>query len=490
MAAIPGCAQLFGIQETSGGDGGTADADPAGVSAKVQRISIGTTAARSAYDISHYPASFFVADNSPQGFKRVAATAAGDTWSAAIPDGNPPMEVTLGLDLPDVFRRLYALPQRNLQILYGIYEQPNAPAAPANGALQVTVTLPAASQATESYQLFSVGSWANHGFTPGVDFTVGAATIGPVDVPFNATLWGNISGRPFTKITSADELLALRYVGAQLTGAAEFAAFDQSDTTTAINATMTPVAAAALDVHLSPTDIDTRLTNPTPKCTALAMNWSVNAAPGWEIANGAGPQLEAGGVVLADSGAITVPFGNPFAAKGWKSVFTWATNKSRTYVIPGLGNLTGTFYTGLNQIAEVTPGLTLDTPAAVPIVISINTTPLATDGATVALDPTKSVTLSLLADRADPLFYQFNVYELRVNAAGTALEAHVAYVAVTATTSVAIPNDVFAVGKTYYVRGHTINGGYPAFAQGNLWNRSLPYSVGYLDAGVFTVTAQ
>jgi hypothetical protein len=35
-----------------------------------------------------------------------------------------------------------------------------------------------------------------------------------------------------------------------------------------------------------------------------------------------------------------------------------------------------------------------------------------------------------------------------------------------------------------------VKGGYPSFAEGNLWNRSLPYSVAYLDAGIFTVTAQ
>ena len=42
---------------------------------------------------------------------------------------------------------------------------------------------------------------------------------------------------------------------------------------------------------------------------------------------------------------------------------------------------------------------------------------LATDGQSIALDPTKPVTLSLVADKTDALFYQFNIYELRVNAA-------------------------------------------------------------------------
>jgi hypothetical protein len=487
---LAGCAQLFGLQETSGGagDGAPVDASPTSVTMEIQRISIGTTPVRTAYDVSQLPASFLVPDTSAAGFKRVKATAVGDTWSAEIPEGAPAMEITLGLDLPDVFRRLYALPQRNQKVLYGIYEQPNAPAAPPDGALAVTINLPTPIDPSEGYQLYSVGSWANHGFTPTTDFTIGTGVISAT-VPFNATLWGNISGRPFTKITTADEMLALRYVGNQLTGAAEFAPFDQSDTTSTIAATMTAVAAAPMDVHLSPSNINTRLAMPTPKGTALAMNWSLDAAPGSEIANGAGPQLQAAGVALADSGALAVPFGNPFAAKGWKSTFTWATSNARSYAVPGLGGLPGTFYCGLNEIAEYTPGLTLDTPAPLPILVSINMMPLASDGQSIALDLTKPVTLSLVADKTDATFYQFNIYELRVNTAGTALEAHVAYVVVSPAATTIVPNDVFVAGKTYFIRGHTIKGGYPSFAQGNFWDRNLPYSVGFLDAGVFTVTA-
>ena len=145
---LAGCAQLFGIQETSsGGDGPGADTSPTSVTMEIQRISIGTTPARTAYDVSQLPANFLVPDSSAAGFKRVKATAAGDTWSAEIPDGTPAMEITLGLDFPDMFRRLYSLPQRNMKVLYGLYEQPNALPAPVNGALGVMITLPSATTA-------------------------------------------------------------------------------------------------------------------------------------------------------------------------------------------------------------------------------------------------------------------------------------------------------------------------------------------------------
>lgn len=484
---LSGCVQLFGLEDTTSGGGDDGGPQPTDVSVQMQLISVGTGAARTPYDVSGLKASFLVADTGE--FQRVAATATGDTWSAPIADGTPPMEINLGLDLPDPFRRLYAVKQRNLKVLYGIYGHADATPVAAGAELDVTLTLPAPTDGSEGIQIYGVGTWANHGFAAGTDYVVGAQTIGPIAVPYAQASWGSLNGRPLAKVTAADTLVGLRYVGNQLMGAAEFAAFDQNDTATPISATMTAVSAAPLDVHMSPADIDNRLKMPAPNGTTLGMSWSVNAAPGWEIANGTGPQLNAAGIALTDSGAITAPFGNPFAAKGWKSTFSLGTNKLRTYAVPALMNLPVNLYCGLNQIAEVAPGLTLDTPAALPVLVLINTMPLGTDGQTITIDPAKSVALSLVADRADALYYQYNIYELRVNAAMTGLETRVAYVVVTDDKDVTIPNDVLVAGKTYFIRAHAIKGGYPSFNEGNYWNRNLPYSVGYLDAGVFTVSA-
>jgi len=45
-------------------------------------------------------------------------------------------------------------------------------------------------------------------------------------------------------------------------------------------------------------------------------------------------------------------------------------------------------------------------------------------------------------------------------------------------------------GDVYMIRGYTIVGGYPGLAQGDLTMRQLPYSIGYLDGGIFTVMGQ
>jgi hypothetical protein len=487
LLGSPGCAQLFGIESTSGNDGGASDASPTSVTMQVQRISEGPVPVRTPYDVSTYPANFLVADSSPAGFHRVAARAAGDTWSAELSTGTPAMEVTLGMDIPDQFRRLYALPQRNIKLLYGIYEQPDAVPAPATGTITATLRLNTPAVVSDRYRLYCVGSWAYRDMA----FSDMATTVSESAVPYSIPPWGNLSGRPLTKITTSDTMLGLKYSATgQLLAAAEFPAFDQTAGDVAISATLTPFAAPAMDVHISPAALASRLAMPAPTATSgVAMAWNTNASPGWDIANAAGPQLNAAGVLTTDSGAITAPTGNPFVSKGWRTTFNLQSNKSRTYAIPQLANRVATFYTGINAVAELSAGLTVDPPAALPVLVSINTKPLTTDGQTVTIDPATSVVLTMVTDTANPTFYQYNIYELREDAAATALETHVAYVVLSDKATVTIPSDAFTVGKTYWIRAHTISGGFPSFASGNLWDRDLPYSVGFLDAGVFTVVA-
>jgi hypothetical protein len=97
----------------------------------------------------------------------------------------------------------------------------------------------------------------------------------------------------------------------------------------------------------------------------------------------------------------------------------------------------------------------------------------------------------LVADRPTNLFYQWNVYELVPNAAmpPTALARKVVYAALGTETTITIPNDVFVAGKIYTIRAHCVQGGYPGFSTGDLQDRDVPYAVGYLDSGVFTVAA-
>jgi hypothetical protein len=492
VAATAGCAQLFGLDETTG-----TDAPPATpfMSLQFDRISIGSTLVRAPQDLTGQTATYFVEDDAePSGLRRVQGML-GDTkdrWTAEIPDGTrAAVEFTVPEATP--FRRMYSLPSRTVSSLYGVYEHPNLQDAPVGGTFSVKLALPTGYASGQFFRLYAVGPWVQHTFAatelPAVD--TGATTIGPVSIPYNTAAFPTlVNARPTPRLTTDDQIVALRYVGNDLTAAGRVAPFEQSGGADPVIATLTAVPHAPLDVKIDPNAVATRLAGTSPPVSALSMAWSVVAAPAWKLANNTGPVLNAVSVAQTDPGTVTAMFGNPFTDLGWTSLFTWAGNRSRTYTVPKFG-LALTLYAGLNHLDDVAPGLVMDQPAGLPVLVSINKTALNADGLSITLDPAKSVELSLVADRATNLFYQWNIYEVVPNAAmpPTALDYKVAYVALSNETTVKVPNDIFVAGKVYMIRAHCVQGGFPSFSTGDLQNRDVPYAVGYLDAGVFTVAA-
>lgn len=490
VLGLAGCAQLFGLDET------TAPSDAATpASLQIDRVSIGATIERAPYDLSGQTASYLIVDASaPGGLRRVDAvlTDTHDGWTADIAEDTA-AAIEFGLPEDPPYRRLYALPNRTIATLAGAYEHPGPEMAPTGGTFTATLALPSGYATGESFRLEAIGPWVRHPFAagelPAVD--TGATSIGPVTIPYDSTAFTSLVGaRPLPKLTAKDRIVALRYAGNDLTAAGVVSPFDQTGGDDPFTVTLAPVEHAPLDVTIDPMGTATRLSGTSPPVTSLGMSWSVVAAPGWQLANSHGPVLNAAGVAETDPGAITAGFGNPFTDLGWTSLFTWATSRSRTYTEPSQ-NLPVTLYAGLNNLDDVAPGLVLDQPAGLPVLVSIDKQPLNMDGLTITLDPTQPVELSLVADRPTNLYYQWNVYELVPNAAvpPTALDRKIAYVALGTETTITIPNDVFVAGKLYSIRAHCVQGGFPSFATGDLQDRDVPYAVGYLDSGVFTVAA-
>jgi hypothetical protein len=418
-------------------------------------------------------------------------SAGNDTWSAAIPDGTA-AQVEFTLPTDDPYRLMWALPNRSVRGVFGIYERPDAMPAAMGSALSVTVTLPSPYASGQSFVLATVGAWAVHGFTaaelPAPD--TGATTIGPVTLPYETPIFNSPVGRPLSRITTADRVLALRYVGDDLTASGEVTPFAQSAGTDAIAATLIANPHAPLDVTVEPTAVATRLNQPSPAGTNLSMGWSVHAAPAWQYAHLTGINLRSGSMAPSDPGTITAGYGNPFTGLGWNTILQWNTVKTRAFTEPA-SMLPVTLYSGHYDRVEPTAGLMLGQAAGLPVLVSINQTPLTSDGLSVTLDPARPVALSMATDRTTNTLYQYNVYELVPNASEppTALVYKIVYVALGTSTDITIPNNVFTAGRVYTIRAHCIRGGYPMLGDGDLGVRALPYAVGYLDSGVFTVVA-
>jgi hypothetical protein len=500
LLALPGCAQVFGIKNTSEAADAAVDAPVPQVLIAFEKVSIGASTVRASADLTNFTADWLVVDASdPSGLRKVPGTLSPikDRWSAEIATGSPAVDVS-GVPEPVTFRRQYDFQQRTILSEFFAWEHPGSEPAPVGAKFTPKITLPSGYIGTESFQMWAVGPWAIHTFSAA---ELPAAGVGAVVIqPTGGIAYDQIqfpavfSGVPLAKLTSADQIVIVRHDSAAangpnaMTAHAIVAPFDQTGGTDAITVTMSVTTRAAMDVFVKPTEATARYNGVLPAVGAPSMSYSVVAAPGFAEDSNNGPVLISNAVaVAADPVHIVTQYGNPFATPlGWKSIFTWSTTATRAITV---GTLASTLRAGMYEVAEPLAATTFDLPAGLPALVSIGSQPLNTDNVTVTLEAGKSVQVSLTADRTANTFHQFNVYELTPNAGNTALVQTLRYVALATDAEATIPGNVFTTGGKYFVRGHCIKGGYPMFAIGNLRARDLPYSVGYLDSGWFTVAA-
>ncbi len=478
LFATAGCAQLAGIDETSG------LVPPDRVSLQVDRISIGASVVRAPLDLTANAASFLVPDDAAvEGFTRVPAEVADvGLWSAEVGAGTPAVQFTLP-DYPTPQARIWQFDTRNHKAAFSSYEHPSPEPAPVGAMLTVSATLPTPYVTGQSFQFSSIGTWNARNFAaaelPIVD--TGVTTLGPVTFAFTST--NKQSGRDHEKITVNDAVLVLRYAAGRLTGVMEAVPFDQTGNDT-ISGAMTGVAASEmLTADLQPSLVAGRYAPVRPATGAPSMRWTVTAAPGIDVGASRGVSLATAAVGAADP-PLNDTFGNPFVAKGWRSLFLFATSATRAFTPVGQA-LPVSLRTELFTYTEPTPGMELDLPAGVPELITIDGVALSSDGLSVPR-PTQQAKVSFVAGGTSNVF-TVTLYELVPNMAGTALELSYVTEATGPTKELLLPPDVFVPGKHYTLRAITYAGGHPNAADGDLSVRTLPVSVGYHDSGVFTV---
>jgi len=478
LASTGGCAQLAGIDNTSG-SGRTVD------SVKVTRLSIGNQVVPVPLDLSGLPARYLLATDSAGVYDRVYASPTGGpgTWTRDLA-APAPVEFLLP-DVPTPVPRLFDFPNRQLQVLFAPLEHPDRAPAPSGAMLTVTAPLDVAATAMDSFQVFTVGSWTQFALTAGV----GATSIGPITYPFSTST--SLSGRAqLDKLTTQDAFLVLRYTGSALTGVAEATPFDQTGADMVTMPKLTAVAPdQTLDVRVSPPTLAMRYAAVRPTVGTLTMTWNVVAAPGYRIASNSGPPLQSGTLLMADVG-VSAKYGNPFAGRDWHAIFKLQTTETRTAMLPGpMGPaLPVTLFAGMNQFVEPSPGLTLGLDAGLPVLILIDGKQLAVDTNQTIAQPSKFAEVTFLADNTNATLYNLQVLDLLPNAAVTAFDAHLVFAAASAEAKFEVPPEIFQVGHYYTLRAFCTYGGYPGIADGDFTNRQLPLTQSFLDSGVFMVT--
>jgi len=477
-----GCAQLAGIDETTG------DGLP-GASVALQRMSIGNTLEIAPLDLTGLQASYLVAKaGTTTDFDRVAASnGGGGTWVTRL---RTPAPVVLTLpDVPAPVPRSYAFPNLALSILFPSLEHLGRSPPPPGAMLTVTAQLDAATAENDSFEVFTVGSWTSHpvpvAMTGGMDVSVSYA--------FDTST--SLTGRTqLDRLTVRDAFLILRHTGNALTGVAEATPFDQTGDDT-VSATMVPVTQdQTIDVLISP-DIAKRYAAVRPAVSGLSMGWAVRAAPGARIASPTGPQLNGGTVMAADTG-VNARYGNPFAGPPhrWSSIFTLGTNESRQIMLPvpdmPAMMLPATLYAGMSQFVDASSGITglIGLDAGLPELIKLGDRSLSIDGLTIPR-PTQFVEITFSADVAANTLFSVELFELVPDPGmpPTRFEPHFVFEANATEARFLLPPEILQPGHIYTLRAVCSAGGFPAIQSGSLTMRQLPFSQSLLDSGVFTV---
>jgi len=470
--ACAGCAQLFGIDNTTG----ARDA-AAGASLAVTRISVGATELTAPQDLTGQTATFYAPGVDPTTLDATTGTLAGDTWTSGLP-GTPLVVFTLPA-YPTALSYAMALPAAAQKFGYVVLEHPNPTAADANAMVTVQGTLATSFVMGESLEFYVVGAWVDNNLavlpSPGTT---------AVNTTFAYSSSTSLTGRPLESFTTADRVLLLRYTSGVLTGAGQASPIAQSATSTTV--VIGPIATVSATTTGSPAldqiTLGQRFAQTTPLTSTLDVSWTAaaEAAPGVF----AGPVLQSG-TVAPTATSIAYAFGNPFATTNqWGSALSVQAVATRSYT-PASPAIPITLTASLSQLVDPTAMPTLNFPAGLPTSISIDGTML-TDGATISIDPTAAVTATIATDHTTNTLYSLTLISLVPNAGMTAFDEQVQFTVTGTSPTFTLPPQLFPAGL-YTFRARCDAGNYPGAASGDLTMTSFPDAIGTLESGVFTV---
>lgn len=475
-----GCAQLAGIDETSGpaGDGG--DGPPPGqVQLSWERISLGTTVERSPMDLTGQTASYLVPSAAAaMGFERVMPALQGSTWVSDL-TMPAPIEFTLP-DYPAPLTRIWDVDVPALTGGYVVLEHPDPQPPPEGATLAMAVTSDVAFTGAEAYQLFTVGAWTQRGLAPPA--LAGEVTLDPTPFPYSTT--SSIGGRPHIALSPADAVFVLRYAGNQLQAVLEAPPFAQTAADT-ITGALTPIALdQSLGITFDYATIAARFGVVSPAPAAPNMAMYLRAAPGGALGSDTGIQLDAIGVGPETVNPIASTYGNPFAARGWPTTMTLVATASRTYTPPSLPFPVG-LASQLVEVAAPVSGMTASFAAGFPTRIAIGGTLLTIDGVEVT-QPTQPVDVTFLTSSTANTYYAMNLFEVAANATGDGAVRNFVVQIVSREQRFSIPPQYLAAGKLYNVRVFVHQGFATGASTGDLRPNS-PGSQAWHDSGVFRV---
>lgn len=466
--ALPllGCAQIAGIDKTN--------ADNRAVTLVLDRLSIGATVSTEPLPLDGLVASFLVADDTGAVTDVPADPVSDGLFSAKNKTGEPPALSTL----PDGAEHLWALPTRSTHAVYPVFQHADPQAPPAGAGLSIDGTVTPAAGAGDTFQFLCVGA----GVTIGLPVAMGDTTPFPFSAMY-ADLTNLAAPLAPAAMTASDAVLVTRYNAGVLTGLADIPSPGPQQAVTSLNAAVAAVTADQnLNATIDQTAIDARLMGQLPAGGAFGVSYSVSAAPAFAHGVLAGVALRSG-TLATTATSVTGAYANPFmASHQWPAGMQVTAAKPRTYHLGGATGPAIGLSGGLQAIAGA-DATAIAMTAAVPKMITVGIMPVTSDDASVLIDASKPVNVSMTTDGGPASLYMAELYSIDTAGAVThELEL------ISDQPAWQVPASFFQPATHYYIRAVAIDGGFADPTTGDLSTLAPPYSAGYLDSGVFTVT--
>ncbi len=466
--ACCGCAQLFGIEDTTSSPGNASTLE-------LQRVSVGAAVAMSPLDLGSAAPAFLVDDAGAVTSVPATPGTAG-TWSA-------PVTSSLGVlytapDLPTPYQHELAVGGAARRGAFVAFEHPS-PMPPPASMVAVNVTLSGVYAAGQSLQIIAIGAWTGHVLSGAELPAVGTSAIAAT-IPYSEFL--SLTASPAASITTDDVVVVASYTGSTLTGQLIVPPFAQSTGTDSLTGTMAAVTPTTpFDAHIDNTAAGARLTGLPLPAGGLASSWQLIAAPGHALGIPTGIELDAAPVALTDT-TFSSSYANPFAGQGWQPLLVHSVAGSRTFTV---GGAMVSFDAALATVAEPAANMMLDQPAGLAGAIFLGSTALTTDGMTVTEDPATALHVSFTPDRPSSSLFDVLVEEIVV-VGGAATRTSV--IELDSTSSMlTLPPGTLHSGHTYVLDVTCVAGGYPSAAAGDLQTFALPVSYGLVSSAVFTL---
>lgn len=453
---------------------------------------VGATTTTGPLDLSGHAAEYLIEDPAePTGLRRVGATRAGNVWQANLPEGPAAVWFTLP-DRPTPIRRMFSFASLAVQDVLVEYGRADAAAAPANASIDIS-EFPFESNHLGNHDLtfYGVGTWFSRTIQgneePGTfDNTWDPPPLSYVDDA--GSVFTRLTARPLEAVGPGDVLLMLRHQNSRLIGVSSVNAFTMVTAASATSAgTLTDVDAnLTYAPSFDAVAAVARLATVQPAGTAAASgNWAINASPAAPYNGDAGPSLHAGTFTPNNANqTVSTTYGNPFS---WAAVATLKIFQNRTFTRDARSLPLGA---GVNLRQAPGSGV-VAFEASLPTLVTVAGVDLVDDddddsGTPLVLDAARAVEVRFALDGDTCDLYQVALNKLVPGAAG-AWGRELILGLTGEEPRWLVPREMFESGVLYVPTAVCLKGGFPSAASGNLQDRALPYSIGYLEGGVFTI---